>query len=171
MGNLPGSGGRSLTETSRKESCSERPRGIASQLETFIAIQILLAAACLFTELICLVKMHLRGAFDYPFLEIGPSYWDFTVFAHRFQFFHHPEFFKTDTSYIFMYPAPAAVFYKIFFCYHAHPLLLFLAFTVASFVIAGFLLGLALRRRGIHHRLGWCRIHPRLSATCLPFLV
>jgi hypothetical protein len=119
---------------------------VAPQLRTFLTVQIVLVLACATTEAFARLALHLTGEYSYPLKTRSQTDWDFTLFAQQFEYFHRPEFFHIRE---FPYPAPVAIPYAIFFSYHAHPLRLFLGFILASFVIAGLLLALALHRRGV----------------------
>jgi hypothetical protein len=115
-------------------------------LRTFATLQIFLALVCVFAELYCRYVLHLGNQYIYPLKNRNQTGWDYTLFAEQFRYFHRPEFFVVRE---FPYPAPVAIPYAIFFSYHAHPLRFFFGFILASFAIAGLLLGLALHRRGV----------------------
>jgi hypothetical protein len=117
-------------------------------LTTFVKVNLLLVLACFVAEAFCKYVLHLSEAFTYPLLSRDGTFWDFILYRYRFQFFHHPRFFETDSKFLFMYPAPASVFYELFFAI-PHPLRTFLGFMIGSFVLAAFLLQRALSRRGV----------------------
>jgi hypothetical protein len=124
-----------------------RRLSLASALKTFIKIEAFLVLACVATESYCNSVLHLSGAFIYPFLDRGQTFWDFTIFRPAFRHFHHSDFFST--VFPFMYPAPVAVALEFFF-YLPRPLIFFVGFIILSFVISGIMLGRALERRGAH---------------------
>jgi Glycosyltransferase family 87 len=114
-------------------------------LKKFLALQILLVLACAACEAFAKYVLRLDGAFIYPLKTPNQTAWDFTLFAEQFSHFHHPEFFLVRE---FPYPAPVAIPYAIFFSY-SYPLRFFYTFILASFALAGLMLALALRRRGV----------------------
>ncbi len=93
--------------------------------------------------------LHVPSPYDYPFLSRDESFWDFILFTGKFQHFHLPEFFTVDPGMTFLYPAPIAVLYEIFFRFGNLALPLFLLFILECFLSAGFLLHRALIRRGV----------------------
>jgi hypothetical protein len=122
-------------------------KSIAPQLENFVAIQILLTIACAVSEVYCIVVLHLGAPFDYPLKTRDQSNLDFRNFLTAFQHFHSPAFFTYSPH--FLYPAPLAPMYWIFFRYHQHPTKFFICFILGSFLVSGLLLGRALWRRGV----------------------
>ena len=70
-------------------------------------------------------------------------------FTPRFRHFGSLAFWTFQDPYPFMYPAPVAVLYRLFFRIPVHPLLAFLLTGLAGFVAAGLLFGRLLRRRGV----------------------
>lgn len=119
---------------------------IAPGPRLFLTIQLLLMAACGFAEIFCKYALHLGGRYTYPMLQKNETFWDFSLFIDKFRYLHHPAFFTTDPA--FMYPAPVAVVYAIFFSY-SHPLRLFIAFIIAVFLAGGVMLVRELQRRGV----------------------
>ena len=122
---------------------------IAPQLKLFITVQLALLLACDITELFCSTVLHLKEPYDYPYLSSQQSFWDFMTFAIKSHYFHTPAFFTIDPKFPFLYPAPSAVFYQIFFLFGSLSLLLFLTFIVVSFVVAALLLHRAMLHRGV----------------------
>jgi hypothetical protein len=122
---------------------------LAPALRRFAAVQIALTIACFAAEACAKLLMHLSGPYIYPLKTRSQTAWDFVLFNGKFQHFGRPDFFQTDPEIPFPYPAPLAVAYKAFFSYQAHPLRLFLAFSLAAFAVAAAVLCRALHRRGV----------------------
>jgi len=120
---------------------------LAPGLKTFLKVQVALVFLCLLAELFSHFVLHLGAPFDYPLKTREQSQWDFVGFWTNFECFRQPNFFIKGPP--FLYPAPIAVAYWIFYSHPHHQLRLFLGFIVASFVAAGWLLGRALVKRGV----------------------
>jgi hypothetical protein len=122
---------------------------LAPPIKRFVKVQLLLTLACILTELFCHFALHLKSPYDYPFYAPDESFWDFLTFAPRFQHFGHPEFFTGNPKFPFLYPAPVAVFFELFYGFGNLATPLFLSFILETFAIAALLLHRALRRRGV----------------------
>jgi hypothetical protein len=92
--------------------------------------------------------LRLPMVFWYPFFP-GTSFTDFTIFRPQFAAFGTPQFWQ-QRSFPFTYPAPAALAFEAFYAipggHHVGP---FLAFIVASAIVAAIVAGIALHRRGL----------------------
>jgi hypothetical protein len=122
----------------------DRKLNLAPALKTFVKIEAFLVLACVLAEAYCYLVLHLRSPYAYPFLAMKQTFWDFILYVPNFRNFHHSDFFL---GFPFLYPAPVAVAYEMFF-YFSHPLRLFVGFILLSFLLSGILLGRALVRRG-----------------------
>jgi hypothetical protein len=129
----------------REQPAINTPSGLASDLMTFLRVEMLLVIACVVAERFCKYVLHLGGKYTYPLLPKNQTFFDFILYTNKFQHFGNPSFFTTEPP--LMYPAPSAVVYALFFRYHAHPMALFGVFIVGAFLIAGLMLFLELRRR------------------------
>jgi hypothetical protein len=127
----------------------DRKKYLAPVLKTFVKVEFLLAFVCVLVERFCKYVLHLHEPYDYPFPTRLATFWDFLLYRNRFQHFHHPDFFTVDPAMTFLYPAPMAVLYEIFFRFHAAALAVFLSFIAGSFLVTGILLGRAMLRRGV----------------------
>jgi hypothetical protein len=122
---------------------------LAPQLKLFVRVQLFLILACIAAEFFCHFALHLGAPYDYPFLARGQTFWDFILFAHKFQYFHRPEFFAVDAFYPFLYPAPVAVLYEVFFVLRIFALPLFLLFILEICVVSALMLHKALLTLGV----------------------
>jgi hypothetical protein len=121
----------------------------APALKVFAAVEIVAVFLCFAAEIFAKLVLHLAGPYIYPLKTQSQTAWDFVLFTNKFQHFGRWDFFQTDADIPFAYPAPLAVAYKVFFSYHAHPLRLFVGFTLAVFAIAGVFVCRALHRQGV----------------------
>lgn len=134
--------------------------GLPLPLRRFSAGMLAMVGFCVLAEWVSARALGLTfGPYDYP---LGRTYFpDFVRFTARFQNFHSPAFFAPG-PYEFLYPAPAAVTYQVFYgLFRGHALAGFLVFTVGSLVIAAMLFGRVLMRRGV----------PPMPAMLFPLLV
>ena len=93
---------------------------------------------------------HWGYPYNYPFIPF--FYWpDFLYFLPRFQHFHQLDFFSTAPEFglRFMYPAPVALLYQVFYLTGAHSLRVFFAVTLSLVLFLAYLLGRAMVQRGI----------------------
>jgi hypothetical protein len=81
------------------------------------------------------------------YLLPGPDYIDFTMFIERFMHFHSTLFF-TGRAALYMYPAPIAPIYKLFFLF-PHPTRAYLFFLVCILCVLAALLAFALVRHNL----------------------
>ncbi|MCU1253631.1 MAG: hypothetical protein JWQ49_6660 [Edaphobacter sp.] len=125
-----------------------KTKTIATELRIFLLVEVIAVFACVGAEVFHkLVLHHPSFPFTNPFPDDGFTFTDFAAFSEAISHFGHPAF--LNSGYTLMYPAPMWVLYKIFYSYPAHPLRLFLAFILGSFLFSGFLLARALYRRGV----------------------
>jgi len=116
-------------------------------LRAFAVGLIGLVVLCGVAELLCRTVLPLN--FDPYIYPLGRQrYPDLLRFQERFQHFHSVEFFRLPFSFEYLYPAPDAVVYKIFFLFTEHPVRAFLGFSCGSLVIAGVIVGWTMRGRG-----------------------
>jgi hypothetical protein len=121
-------------------------RSLAPGLNTFLAVQALLVVSCFVSELFSHYVLHLGAPFDYPLKAREQDQFDFAGYWTNFEYFRRPGFFTNGPP--FLYPAPLAIAYWVFYAFPHHQLRLFLGFILSSFLVAGRLLGRALLRRG-----------------------
>ena len=123
---------------------AELPRPIVLFLVTSAGLTLL----CILTELLCSRLLHLSYPFDWPLMPRMDPFRDFYLYRDRFHSFHSPEFFNYK-GLPYLYPAPLASVYEIFFHYFSHPTGSFLA-ALSSAVLAGaLLLAVKLRKTGL----------------------
>jgi len=127
---------------------TNREKVLAPVLMIFIKVSLLLFFACGVVEEFCKHVLHLGWPYDYPLLVPNQTFWDLTLYQYRFNFFHHPQFFQTNPYFPFMYPAPVAVLYDVFYR-SPRPLQTFLGFILVSFLAAAAVLCRALLQRGV----------------------
>ena len=121
--------------------------GLAPGPKTFLALQAALIVLCFGSELFCHYMLHLGAPYDYPLKAKDQSQFDFVGYWTNFEYFRRPGFFTNGPP--FLYPAPLAIAYWAFYAVPHHQLRLFLGFILASFLVAGCLLGRALVCRGV----------------------
>ena len=118
------------------------------ELYRFAWALVILMSACFVVNLFSRRFLHLHfEPFATPFFS--DYFPDFINFVPRFKYFHTLTFFTYSSKTPFMYPAPVAVVYELFYLVPAHPLRFFLLFGCAAFVAAATLFGRVLLRRGI----------------------
>ncbi len=118
-------------------------------LRRFVQLLASLTLLCGLSELFCTSVLHLHAR--YGFVLLDEWYPDFRFFADRFASLHTLEFFTRTPEHPFMYPAPVALPYALFFRgvpHHAQSL--FLLTILLSFLAAAALLARALRARGLN---------------------
>ncbi len=135
---------------------SPRTGGSTAKFLVWIALAFaLLALANICAVLVC----GAIPALDHPpynSVWLQEYYPDLLLFKSRFQFFHSQTFFTYTGSTPFMYPAPNAVLYEVFYqLFGRHPVISFLLLGVASYTVAGCLFAKALIRH---------RVSPLLAA-------
>ena len=97
-----------------------------------------------------LVMTHVVGAKypqGLPLFHGDEPFWDFTVFAERFHFFHRPTFWEAF-NYPLTYPAPLGVVFAIFYKM-PNPLAAYFGLLSFSLLVGTIILGRALSSRGI----------------------
>ena len=120
------------------------------EVRLFSIVSLTLSAICIFIECVICRPMKLPSIYVWPVMPF--RHWrDFEVFFERFRSFHHLGFFtpaiKPEPN--FMYPAPAAVVYEIFYKVPWHPLWFFLCVTLACEAFAIIMFGRKLHRMGL----------------------
>ena len=125
-----------------------KPIPLPPVLRRFIQLLASLTLLCGLAELFCSSVLHLYARYAYPLLdEFFP---DFFFFSAKFQHFRTLPFFTIDPSHPFMYPAPVALPYALFYLSEPrHALRNFLACMVGCFLLAAILLARGLVRRGL----------------------
>jgi hypothetical protein len=140
---------------------SELPR----ELKLFLTWNVGLGCFCILCELYCYYVLHGHSPVHYPdYAYTWPTLWfnhwrDFLCWAPRFNYLHHLEFFSADPRLfwnnpaldeVFMYPAPGAGLFALFYSYKAHPLFLFLGVTAGCMLAAVAIFYVKLRKAGLN---------------------
>lgn len=115
-------------------------------LTAFVGIATLLLAACGITEAICRYVLQYPSPYNSPLLH--EHYPDLLSLMPRFQHLHTLQFFSDQTDALFMYPAPVAVCYRLFYFAAPHELVAFFCFVLLTAFTAAFLFGRTLILRG-----------------------
>ena len=117
-------------------------------LNFFAMALLFLAALCFFVVLFCRTEPSLNvDPFNLPWF--GEYYPDLLKLKPRFAFFHSREFFTVPGA-TYLYPAPNAVIYKLFFLVSgSHPIKWFFGLCLSAYAFAGALYSRALMRRGV----------------------
>lgn len=126
-------------------------------LRFFWIVNVALSLSCAIIMRASKYLLHLRYPYTSPFNPF--RHWvDFTAFHPRFEHFHHLDFFSTAPSFnlTFMYPAPEALLYEIFYLPGWHSTALFLFVTGSGVLLLGALLGRAMVERGVRASVTWC---------------
>ncbi len=117
-------------------------------LRLFVQVLASLTLLCGAAERFAASVLHLNGRYVYPLLN--EFYPDFVYFTTKFLKLHTLSFFTTSPSNPFMYPAPVALPYALFFFGSPqHSLRYFLAAMLGGFALAAILLLRALHARGL----------------------
>jgi hypothetical protein len=116
-------------------------------LQIFLRVAAALLAMALFLEAVCRYMFHGVAPYNSPLLY--DPFPDLLTLWPRFQHFHTLQFFTDTQDPPCMYPAPVAVCYRVFFTFVPHELRVFLCFVLLCAVVATFLFGRALIRRGL----------------------
>ena len=128
---------------------TEEPVKMPLSLQLFLRVAAALLAMVLFIEGVCRYILHAAGAlYNSPLLH--DHFPDLLTLWPRFQHFHTLQFFTDTQDPPCMYPAPVAVCYRAFFIFVPHELFAFLFFVLLCAVVATFLFGRALIRRGLN---------------------
>ena len=110
-----------------------RPMPLAVRLFGWVTLGLTLL--CLGVEWICGTVLRLQYPYTWPLMPTNDPFRDFHLYRDRFSVYHSAQFF-TYPGEAYLYPAPAAVFYKLFFL-SRHPTRTFLlSFLVAAIVLA-----------------------------------
>jgi hypothetical protein len=119
------------------------------ELGEFLRVAIFLT---LLSVVYCVVQwfvLHRSYPYDWPFFLPAARFSDFTIYQHKFGYFHTARFFAPP-DFPFTYPAPMALLYEMFFKFtKPHCLAAFLGFIALSFSVPAILFGRALARRGL----------------------
>jgi hypothetical protein len=111
-----------------------------------MVLALALTIGCLITEVVCGI-LKLPYPYDWPLMPKEDPFRDFYLYQPRYRFFHSPAFFSFPGP-EYMYPAPLAVVYRIFYCFPVCTWV-FLGFVFASFLGAAYILARSLALRGI----------------------
>jgi hypothetical protein len=94
------------------------------------------------------VVFHKHYPYNWPFFLRSERFSDFTIFTHKFEYFHQAAFFTT--GFPINYPAPMTIVYEAFFKFAgSKALLAFLIVLLLSFAVPAVLFGRALVKRGL----------------------
>ena len=123
------------------------PRVLPAGLRVFLRLNASMTALCLAIEALC-AALGWPEVYRTPFF-VGLRFFDLDCFLERFQDLHTSAFFGPPAFSLFTYPAPAAVFYALFYSAGPGPALnVFLAVCAALVVTLLAFFALALARRG-----------------------
>lgn len=138
--------------------------GLPPVLEIFLAQLVILTCVCLLVEGAAKMIYRLGAPYDSPLLhEWFP---DLLYFQQPFHYLHQIRFFTFDPLHPFMYPAPVALPYLVFFSLGRHAIWGYLGTTLAAVMGLSVLAGRAFRRHGLR----WSSILLLLAATaCLSY--
>ncbi|MGI4831527.1 MAG: glycosyltransferase family 87 protein [Janthinobacterium lividum] len=116
-------------------------------LRSFQFWTLVLFASSLFFHLFEYLQ-HRGSHQSYPLARGQDRFYDFTIFAEKFQLFHTAQFFSF--GFPINYPAPCCLVYEFFFRFcKPHELFAFVTFSVLAFVVPAALFARALVRRGV----------------------
>jgi hypothetical protein len=105
-----------------------------------------LTALCAVVVGVCRDVLHLEYPYDNPFLMPRYNYHDYWMFTDRFHNFHSTGFFTKHAEFVFSYPAPMAVFYKLTYVVTHESTRGFLWIMALTFLAAAVLMGRSLIR-------------------------
>ena len=77
---------------------------------------VILTLTCILVEAFCAVSRHLGTPYNWPLMPDTDHFRDFYLYQPRYQFFHSPNFLRSPGA-EYLYPAPVAVLYKIFYLF------------------------------------------------------
>jgi hypothetical protein len=112
--------------------------------QTLVALSLLSYLVCIY----CKYILHLGYPYDWPLFYRADKYRDFTRYAERFRYFHHIKFF-TLPGLPFVYPAPGALIYELYYGFTPHPLRFFLGTIVLASCLFAIFFMHALSKSGI----------------------
>jgi hypothetical protein len=122
---------------------------LPTSLRNFLWVFFALLLLCGIAETLCRTVLHLRF---YPYMNpfLIQYYPDFKVFYPRFALLHTAAFFNPGLGAPFMYPAPVALIYGLFYLAPTPlRLTLFQIFVAAVFLITAILFARTLHRKGL----------------------
>ena len=93
----------------RHEKAEKAGRRLPGPARLFLGVTLLATAACLLSELICGLLLHLPAPYNWPLTPIREFGFDYLEYLPKYAAFHHPGFFRIEPQYPFNYPAPMAV--------------------------------------------------------------
>ena len=118
-------------------------------LRAFILLLSGLTLACGLAELVAVRNLHLGITSRYSYPLLWEFYPDFRYFDATFHRLHTLAFFTNDPAHPFMYPAPVALPYALFYLTGEHSLRYFLATILFCSTVAALLFAQALHIRGL----------------------
>lgn len=140
--------GCAVTSRFRETARAAWDEGVALPpvLEVFLTILLVLAGMCVAVEGAATLIYYMPAPFNSPLLN--ERFPDLLYFQERFKYLHQLQFFTVDALHPFMYPAPAALPYIVFFR-SGHTLSSYLLAVFVPVVGYAAVLGRMLRRRGL----------------------
>jgi hypothetical protein len=116
----------------------------------FLTLSIVLDSLCLAVMEVQKYVFHRGFPYSSQFVS-PPRFYDLTSFTARFQHFHQLDFFSQAPSFgeHFLYPAPDALLYEIFYASGWHIIRLFFLITIPLLAVLGVMLGREMVRRGV----------------------
>ena len=124
-------------------------RSLPPTLRFFCLASIAFCVAMFVSEYIAVHQDHLdRVPYSRMTLAEDNDFADMSMFPDRYDHFHSNDFFSPEWGGAYMYPAPLALLYRIFF-YFDEGINWFLGVAAFLFAAAGLLLFFALRRSGL----------------------
>jgi len=119
-------------------------------LTVFLGVASSLLAIAEAAETVYRYLLHAGPPYNSPLLQ--EHHPDLLMSLPRFQHLHTIQFFTDSKDAPYLYPAPDAVFYKLFFLAAPHELAVFFTFTLLCFLVAALFLGRSLVRSGLGPR-------------------
>jgi hypothetical protein len=123
------------------------PAGLPRSLQIFLGVAVTLLMVAGIVETICRYYLHFGPPYNSPLLS--EHFADLLTLRPRFQNLHTLLFFTDINDPPYMYPAPVAICYRVFFSFAPYELGVFLSFVVLCFVVAAILFGRELIRRNL----------------------
>jgi len=111
--------------------------GLPLPLRVFVAVAASLLAVAVTAEAVCRYVLHYGYPYRSPLMD--DRFPDLTTLLSRFQHIHTLQFFTDTWAQPYMYPAPVALFYRVFFLFAPHESRAFLCFASLCAVIAALL--------------------------------
>ncbi len=122
------------------------PPELALFCRTVLIITLLSVAYCLFMWLVA----HRHYPYVWPFYIPAARFNDFTIYRPKFLLFHKAEFFSS--FWMFTYPSPVALIYKLFYALSPVDLKAFVIFMLLAFLLPLLGFARALKTRGLDRR-------------------